>query len=55
MKHWPQAGYRTARANMSLAATGARAGEGLRRAQSDLFLEAERARPTFEHQERAPR
>ena len=43
------------RAYMSLAATGARAGEGLRRAQCDLFLEAERERPTFEHPERAPR
>jgi para-nitrobenzyl esterase len=43
------------RAYMSLAVTGARAGEGLRRAQCDLFLEAERARPTWEHPERAPR
>jgi para-nitrobenzyl esterase len=43
------------RAYMSLAATGAAAGEGLRRAQCDLFLEAEQARPTWEHPERAPR
>ena len=43
------------RGYMSLAATGARAGEGLRRAQCDLFLEAERARPTWEHPDRALR
>ncbi len=43
------------RAYMSLAVSGAVAGEGLRRAQCDLFLEAERMRPTWEHPERAPR
>lgn len=43
------------RAYMSFGETGAVAGEGLRRAQCDLFLEAERARPTWEHPERAPR
>ena len=43
------------RAYMSLAVSGAVAGEGLRRAQCDLFLEAERTRPTWEHPERAPR
>ena len=43
------------RAYISLEETGAVAGEGLRRAQCDLFLEAERARPTWEHPERAPR
>jgi para-nitrobenzyl esterase len=42
------------RGYMSLAATGVQAGEGLRRAQCDLFLEAERARPTWQHPERAP-
>jgi hypothetical protein len=40
---------------MSFAVSGAVAGEGLRRAQCDLFLEAERTRPTWEHPERAPR
>jgi para-nitrobenzyl esterase len=43
------------RAYMALAVTGAAAGEGLRRAQCDLFLEAEKSRPTWEHPERAPR
>jgi hypothetical protein len=43
------------RAYMSLAVTGAAAGEGLRRAQCDLFLKAETSRPTWEHAERAPR
>jgi para-nitrobenzyl esterase len=43
------------RAYMSLAVTGAKAGEGLRRAQCDLFLEAEKARPTWENPDRAPR
>jgi len=43
------------RAYMSFADSGAAAGEGLRRAQCDLFLEAEKARPTWQHPERAPR
>lgn len=30
-------------------------GEGLRRAQCDLFLEAEQVRPTWERPDRAPR
>ena len=43
------------RAYMSFEDAGATPGEGLRRAQCDLFLEAEKARPTYEHPERAPR
>jgi para-nitrobenzyl esterase len=51
---WPQFDP-VKRAYMSLADTGAAAGEGLRRAQCDLFLEAETARPTWQHPERAVR
>jgi para-nitrobenzyl esterase len=43
------------RAYMSFEEMGAVAGEGLRRAQCDLFLEAEKERPTWRHPERAPR
>jgi para-nitrobenzyl esterase len=51
---WPQFDP-VKRAYMSLADSGAAAGEGLRRAQCDLFLEAEKARPTWQYPVRAPR
>jgi len=42
------------KAYMSFAESGAAPGEGLRRAQCDIFLDAERARPTWQYPERAP-